>query len=123
MKKVYVCHSTAFDFKNNLYKPLKNSDLTREYDFSFPHDDEGIVNSKEIIKNTDIVLAEVSYASTGMGIELGWADTLSIPIVAIYNEQHKPSSAIQTVANSLTAYTNENFIENVSVPLSLCGLK
>ncbi len=123
MKKIYVCHSTAFDFQKELYEPLRQSDLTTEYDFVFPHDKVDIGNSKDIIINSDIVLAEVSYASTGMGIELGWANMIGKPIVAIYSESYKPSSSIHIVADSLISYTNKNFIENISVHLRLCGLK
>lgn len=83
--RVYITHSTAFDFKTALYKSLKSSIINTKHQLIFPHEtDIAPQNSKEIIKNADIILAEVSYHSTGQGIELGWAETFRKPIICFY---------------------------------------
>ena len=94
--KIYIAHSTKFDFINKLYAPLKSSDIAKRHQFIFPHEDE-VGNSKEIIKNADLVLAEVSYPSTAEGVELGWADAFGKQIIAIYKAGHKPTSALNFI--------------------------
>ena len=99
--KIYVCHSTAFDYINELYEPLKQ-DLANSHNFILPHDSDSDVHSKDLIGSSDLVLAEVSYPSTGQGIELGWADAAHKPIICIYRDGTKPSGAIQYIAKSIT---------------------
>jgi len=43
--KIYVGHSTNFDFNNDLYKVLKESELWDKYDFILSHD----LSSKPIV--------------------------------------------------------------------------
>lgn len=104
--KIYVGHATSFDYKEQLYKPILESVLYQQHQFILPHR-EGAepFNSKEIIKSSDLFLAEVSYPSTGLGIELGWAEIFGVPVFAIYQEQYKPSSAIKIVARKVVTYT------------------
>ena len=105
--KVYVCHSKNFDFKNELYKPLKDAGLPVE--FIFPHE-EGATsyNSKDLFLNhkVDFVLAEVSYPATGQGIELGWADIYKIPIICIYKKGSKPSGSLKVISGDIIEYDN-----------------
>lgn len=102
--KIYVAHSSSFDFKTELYTPLKNTSLFTEHTFFLPHDTDEFINTKEIIESSDLVLAEVSYPSTGEGIELGWADSAGVKIVCIYKEGTTPSSSLKAVSTSLIAY-------------------
>ena len=37
--------------------------------------------SKEVIRTSDLVIADISYPSTGVGIELGWADCFNIRVI------------------------------------------
>lgn len=112
-KKIYVGHSTQFDYETELYAPLKK--LTR-YAFIFPHEE--LLqphNTRNIIANADIFLAEVSYPSTGLGIELGWANDANIPIICIYKKEYTFSSAIKLIANDMIEYNN---MEDISEKLS-----
>jgi hypothetical protein len=93
LMKIYVAHSIVFDFKNELYTPLKNSDLIKKNEFVFPHDGE-ISSSKEAIQFSDLILAEVSYPSTGEGIELGWADSFKKRIICVYKSGSKISPSL-----------------------------
>jgi hypothetical protein len=97
--KIYIGHSSSFNYQDNLYNPLRNSDLNEKHAIVLPHEDsEEPFNSKDYLKNRcDVFVAEVSEASTGLGIELGWADQYEIPILCIHRESSKPSSSISQV--------------------------
>lgn len=97
--KIYIGHSSSFNYQDNLYNPLRNSDLNEKHAIVLPHEDsEEPFNSKDYLKNRcDVFVAEISEASTGLGIELGWADQYEIPILCIHRESSKPSSSISQV--------------------------
>jgi hypothetical protein len=102
--KLYLSHSSGYNYKSELYEPLK-SNLADEYDIFFPHDDhiDG-VESKDILASSDVIIAEVSFPSTGQGIELGWADFQNKPIVCFYRSGSKVSSAIRFVSATVIEY-------------------
>lgn len=116
--KIYVCHSRDFDYKKELYAPIRNSELNIQHEFIFPHEKEDTsFNSKELLmsKTCDLVIAEVSYPATGQGIELGWANMLGIPIVCIYKDGTTPARSLSAVSSKLLMYTSiENMIEDIS---------
>lgn len=90
--KIYICHSSLFDYNTDLYVPLRQSDLNQVHEFVLPHEssDQQFSSKKLFHQGCDLVIAEISYPSTGMGIELGWADELGIPIYAVYRAKMKP---------------------------------
>ena len=102
--KIFVSHSTKYDFENELYAPLRQSDLNKTNEIILPHENGQDVLTKDIIKNCDLVVAEVSYPSTGQGIELGWADMFKIPIVCIHKEEGEPSRSLRKITNAFIAY-------------------
>lgn len=53
-----------------------------------------------------MILAEVSRPSTGLGIELGWAETFGVPVIAIHRADVQPTSALSVVTTRLTAYSD-----------------
>lgn len=110
--KLYLTHSSGYDYQTELYKPLKES-LAREHDIFFPHDEhtDGI-KSKDIIPKCDAILAEVSYPSTGQGIELGWADANDVPIICFYRTGAKMSSALRFISDSFIDYKSEEEMIN-----------
>ncbi len=106
--KIYVAHSRSFDFKKELYEPIRQSSLNDEHTFVLPHEtsDEPF-NSKEYLKNdADLLIAEVSEPATGLGIELGWADTYEVPIVCIYRKGSKVSGSLKVVSKNFVEYSN-----------------
>ncbi len=105
--KIYIAHSNKFDFRNELYIPLRNSLLDSQHEIFLPHETDTFINTKEIIKKVDLVIAEVSYPATGEGIELGRADSFHIPIVCIYKEGTRPSGSLQTVTDTIVSYAGE----------------
>jgi hypothetical protein len=104
--KIYVSHAASFDYKKELYEPIKNSRLYNLYDFSFPHEGNELLDAREIIKKSNLVLAEVSFPSTGQGIELGWANLLKIPIVCISKRASKVSASLKCVTGDFIEYTD-----------------
>lgn len=112
--KIYVSHSTAYDYTAELYEPLKR-EFAGLHEITFPHDAGTDFNSSEAIKSADLVLAEVSYPSTGQGIELGWANVARVPIVCIHKSGTTPSSALRHIAKEIVGYADEaDMINTVS---------
>ena len=116
MKNIYVPHANSFDFKNELYKPIRESDLNSKFIFTLPHENsEKLFNSKEYLKRCDLVLAEVSYPSTGLGIELGWANSYGVPIICISKLGSKPSNSLKAVGSEFLEYKDsEDMISRIS---------
>lgn len=108
--KVYIAHSSSYDFTGQLYEPIKQSNLYQRHEFFLPHDknhrDGAGVHSKDIIRNSDILVAEVSYPTTGEGIEIGWADAFDVPIACVYREGAKPSGSLKYVSEKFATYTD-----------------
>jgi hypothetical protein len=104
--KIYFCHSKNFDFKNELYSPIRSSLLNKKHEIIFPHETDKFINSKEIIKGCDLVIAEVSFQSTAMGIELGWANIMGKKIICVYKKGSKISQSLKTVSSVFLEYKN-----------------
>lgn len=111
--KIYIGHSTSFDYKEKLYQPVKNSKLAEKHEIIFPHESEGLFDSKKFFEEEcDLIVAEVSQASTGLGIELGWADEKGISILCVHRKGSDPSSALEAVTEDVVEYeTEENLVE------------
>lgn len=105
--KIYIAHSKDFDYKNELYVPLRDSRFNTEHEIILPHETDQFINTKKLIKNSDLLIAEVSYSATGEGIELGWADGFHIPIVCLYKEGAKPSRSLQVVSKTIVSYKDK----------------
>ena len=111
--KIYISHSSNYDYESELYAPLKESPLAREHQIFFPHDIENTdTHSKNLIAHGDLVLAEVSYPSTGQGIELGWASSNDTPILCFYKTGSKISSSLRFITKNFLEYTNEKDMLN-----------
>jgi nucleoside 2-deoxyribosyltransferase len=106
--KIYLAHATSFNFRDELYGPLLAAPWFAEHDVILPHRDPAAVmkNSRNLIESCDLVVAEASYPSTGMGIELGWAHAAGIPIVVIHRADSRPSAALGAVMAQITPYTD-----------------
>ena len=62
----YVSHSSSYDYINEIYNPIINSDISKTNTFFLPHENKNkITNTKDIIASYDLVIAEVSLPSTG----------------------------------------------------------
>lgn len=105
--KIYVAHSQASDFEHELYQPLRESGFGKQHELVFPHENgKPAEHSKAVIATCDLVVAEVSYPSTGVGIEIGWADAAGKPVIAVYQQEFRPSASIGLVAKKVVAYAD-----------------
>ena len=120
--RIYISHSSAMDYKKDLYEPLKNSSFFKNHEFIFPHEFlSETFKTKELFKsgNCDIVLAEVSMPSTGQGIELGWASDFGIKIICFFKTGSKFSSALKLVSEKFVEYKDSaDFINHLKSKLS-----
>lgn len=103
---ISISHPTSFDFEHELYEPIKNSSRLKGHNFYFPED--RVQNTRTVIKNCDLMIADVSYPSTGTGIEIGWASTVNKPIYCIYKEGHTYSFALKFITNNFYEYNDDN---------------
>lgn len=115
---IYFSHSKNFDYKKELYEPLRNSELAKNNRFIFPHDQsDNPYGTKKLFetKTCDLVIAEVSFPATGQGIELGWADFLHIPIICMYKKDTKIAESLHVVSNSFFMYEDsKDMIEKMT---------
>jgi hypothetical protein len=106
--KVYFSHSrdpkfdylSMYDFLDTSFPNIK---------WFFPHlISQGSNPVKEMFKakEFDLVLAEVSFPSHGQGIELGYADMLSIPIFCINLKGQRISGSINSVTENIFEYSD-----------------
>ena len=83
--------------------------MFNEHNFVLPHElEEKNENTRDFYKTLDIVIAECSYPSTGLGIELGWLYDDKIPIYCIYKIGKKISDSIKTVTSNIYEYKDIN---------------
>jgi hypothetical protein len=109
--RIYIGHPSSIEFQKDLYEPIRASALNNQHEIILPHETSNQpTNTLELMKTFDLMIAEVSEASTGLGIEMGWANLLNLPIIAIYREGKTPSSSIQTIINEIHSYNNDTFI-------------
>lgn len=103
--KIYVCHSTGYDYVNELYKPIRASSLNTDHEIFLPHENlNGEIDTMQITKDADLIIAEVSYPSTGQGIELGRAEMIGKRIVCLHQADKTPNSALRFVTGPVISY-------------------
>lgn len=103
-----MAHSREFDFNKELYQPLRNSILNKEHEIVLPHEEsDKPFNSKEFLRDScDLMIAEVSYPSTGLGIELGWANLYNVTILCVYKKGPKPSESLKVLTSNFLEYSD-----------------
>lgn len=104
--RIYVAHSTSFNYQNDLYEPLERI-LGSAHDLIFPHVKSlSQFDSKELFKSKhcDVVIAEVTLPSIGLGIELGWANMFEIPIICLHKDDSSNSPSLQMISSRYIPY-------------------
>ena len=108
---IYVGHSSSYDFQERLYSPLKESKIFRKHNVVLPHETESLFDSKSFFQEKcDLFIAEVSEASTGLGIELGWADLFDVEIILISEKEITVSSSLKALDAEHIKYENPDEI-------------
>lgn len=91
-----------------MYEELQKSALNLKHEIFFPHINNRNINTVEIIKNCKFFIAEVSLASTGLGIEIGIAISKDIPVICVYKKGSNPSGALKFISNEFIEYADLN---------------
>ena len=120
--RIYIAHSTSIDYKKEIYEPLRNDDFFLKHELVLPHEDStNIGNSREDYKDYDIVIAECSKPSIGVGIELGWFYDDKKPIYCFYKEGTKLSSAIRNISEQMVEYMDgRDFVDKIKGIVKMC---
>lgn len=120
--KIYVSHSRNYDYENELYLPLRNSELSSHHEFILPHENSSEpFNTKKLFQThgCDLVIAEVSFPATGQGIELGWANLLDIPVICISKKDAKISGSLKVITDKFVEYeSSDDLIQKLNVQLA-----
>lgn len=103
---IYFCHSKQLDY-DDFYKAIRNSLIFSKHTCVFPYEKNNVPeNSKSIIQKSDLIIAEVSYPGTGLGIELGWANGFHKRIICIYMEDYSIAQSLKMVSHDFIPYQN-----------------
>lgn len=105
--KIYVAHSTNCDYVNEIYKPIREDSKLKKHYIVLPHEDENYLHDRAYYNNFDIAICEVSYPSTGLGIELAFLFDSSIPIYCLYKKNSNYSKAVLAVTKNIIEYNDK----------------
>ncbi len=112
--KIYIAHSREFDYKNELYNPLMKNEILKHHEIILPHEMSDVSsNTRDFYKQIDLVIAECSYPSIGLGIELGWAFDDNKSIYCIHRKEMKISSSIYNITQNIYEYSNIDEMINI----------
>src|SRR3569833_3080579 len=105
--KILVAHASNYDYRTELYEPLKQSALAQEHAFVFPHDDENVeIETNSVIPEAGLLIAEVSHPSTGAGIEIGLAQAAEVPTLFVYKAGSTPTRSLKFVKGTTIEYAD-----------------
>lgn len=114
MKTIYFSHSHHLDYENEFYKPLLESKLSSSYTLVLPHSSlYDNIDTREILINSDYLVAEVSYSGTGIGLELGRAECNNVPIICIIKKGLKCSSSVKKNFEVIEYLDSEDMIKKL----------
>lgn len=112
--KVYIAHSKLLNYEENLYQPIRNDESLKKYDIILPHEESSVsYNTREFYKELNVVIAEVSFPGTGLGIELGWIYDDGVPIYCVYQKDKKVSSSLKCLTSNFIAYESEKELVDI----------
>ena len=67
------------------------------------------------LKSSDIMIADVTVPSLGVGYEIGFAETLNIPILCLYNPKNKKSLSAMISGNKNLLWQEYNSVEEAQL--------
>lgn len=105
--KIYISHSRAYDYENELYLPVRQMKENEEHEIILPHENgHNEPHTREFYKSLDMMIAECSYPATGLGMELAYAADDQTPIYCIYKKGHKVSGSVHSVTDQFMEYSD-----------------
>lgn len=114
--KIYFGHATSGDYRNDFYAPFRADEFLKQHELILPHENpDHKNNTREFYNGLDVMIAEVSEPSTGLGIELGWVYDAKVPIYAFYREGAKFSGSVYAVTDKIVEYKNsDDLVKKIS---------
>lgn len=115
--RIYIGHSRdeRLNYQEELYSPLISS-LDDDV-VIVPHENgaEAQIDSEEVLPTCNLMIAEVSYPSTGLGWELKCAQQAAVPVLCIYKISCRPSSSVTNKCPNIISYESTvDMIEKVA---------
>ncbi len=78
-----------------------------------PDDQRAMMDAMQAdLRASHLLVAEVTYKAIGVGIEVGYAAALGIPIVAVRHASAEPSTTVGGLAALTVTYTDANGLEH-----------
>mgnify|MGYP001563725179 FL=1 len=113
--KIYFGHARITDNAiNELYSAVKKSQINGLHEVVLPKDRDSSFDSKEFLKSCDLMFAEVSIPSTGLGMEIGWAVLYGIKIYCVSRKGSKISNSLKFITSNFFEYsTYEELVEYI----------
>ncbi len=112
--KIYIGHSRDYDYNKELYEPIRNDEELKNYNIILPHENNSnILYGTDFYASLDLLIAEVSLPSTGLGIELGFAKRDNTSIYCISHSNVKVSSSLKAVTDKFLTYSNSEELISV----------
>jgi len=112
----FISHPSGAPYQTPIFfRALKQFD-TDHADITVhwpPRDTVVLADRLEILRSADLIIAEVSIASTGSGIELGIAYTLKKSVIAFHQGTSVISPAVSVAVTALHTYLAEEDIAKV----------
>ncbi|MEG2310667.1 MAG: hypothetical protein RSB76_01610 [Clostridia bacterium] len=111
MKKldIYISHSKKMDYKNKLYNPLLKSKIGKENNLILPRTPQyNNIDTKDVLANSDVLIAEVTIPGTGVGIEIGRAQCCNVKILCLLKKGEKCSTSVRRVCENIIEYSSED---------------
>lgn len=111
VRTVYVGHARSFDYQTALYAPLQRLALEwPQMDLVLPHATDGFIDSRVLFEKGQCALfiAEVSHASTGLGMELAYASVFNVPTVCLRRNGTPVSTSIRSLNAPIFGYRDHH---------------
>ena len=108
---VFVAHSKTFNYRDELYNPLKNSLLSKRMNFIFPYD-ENANYSENILPEYKYMIVEVSAPSIRLGMEIERARSNGIEIICIFKRGYNPELCLKEISKTLIQYDDTDDMLN-----------
>ena len=70
------------------------------------------------LKSSDVMVADVTVPSLGVGYEIGLAETLDIPVLCLYNPKNKKALSAMITGNKNIVWKEYSSLEQVELLLN-----
>ena len=90
------------------YKNVEKSEINHSDTYIFERD-------VSWLKSSDVMIADVTVPSLGVGYEIGFAETLDIPILCLYNPKNKKPLSAMITGNKKVIWKEYNNLKDVQL--------